>query len=126
MSARDHEGGGLMARLRIGGKDFPLVMTVGVLDQMALKGYTVKDIPQFLHGKELTWEQSIDHCVEFLLMAMEAGQLAALIRDNTEPMEIPEGEILRNLLTPQQAYSLCDAAIVDSLYRTVEAEPGKN
>lgn len=115
-----------MAKLRIGGKDFPLVMTVGMLDQMALKGYTVKDIPQFLHGKELTWEASIENCVEFLLMVMEAGQLAALIRDNTEPMEIPAGETLRNLLTPQQLSGLCDAAIVDSLYRTVEAEPGKN
>ena len=115
-----------MAKLRIGGKDFPLLTTVGVLDQMALKGYTVKDLPQFLHGKELTWEESIENCVEFLLMVMEAGQLAALIRDNAEPMEIPAGETLRNLLTPQQLSGLCDAAIVDSLYRTVEAEPGKN
>ena len=115
-----------MAKLRIGGKDFPLVTTVGVLDQMALKGYAVKDLPQFLHGKELTWEASIENCVEFLLMVMEAGQMAALIRDDAEPMEIPESETLRNLLTPQQLSGLCDAAIVDSLYRTVEAEPGKN
>lgn len=115
-----------MAKLRIGGKDFPLLMTVGLLDQMALKGYTVKDLPQFLHGKDLSWEESIDNCVEFLRMTMEAGQLAALIRDNADPMEIPEGEHLRKLLTPQQLGGLCDAAIVDSLYRTVEAEPGKN
>lgn len=115
-----------MAKLRIGGTDFPLLTTVGVLDQMSLKGYTVKDLPQFLHGKELSWEESIDHCVEFLLMVLEAGQLAALIRDNADPMEIPAEETLRNLLTPQQLSGLCDAAIVDSLYRTVEAEPGKN
>ena len=115
-----------MAKLRIGGKDFPLLTTVGVLDQMALKGYTVKDLPQFLHGKELSWEESIDNCVEFLLMVMEAGQLAAMIRDGAELLALPEGDTLRNLLTPQQLSGLCDAAIVDSLYRTVEAEPGKN
>ena len=43
-----------MAKLRIGGKEFPLVMTVGVLDQMAVKGYNVQDVPKFFSDKSHT------------------------------------------------------------------------
>lgn len=115
-----------MAKLRIGGKEFPLVMTVGVLDQMAVKGYNVQDVPKFFHDKELTWEESINNGIEFLTMVMEAGQVAAHIREGVEPEELPSEQVLRLVLTPPQIDALCDAAILDSLKRTVEAAPGKN
>ena len=115
-----------MAKLRIGGKEFPLVMTVGVLDQMAVKGYNVPDIPKFFFDKAHSMEQDMDNGIEFLLMLMEAGQVAAHIRDGSELQELPEAEHLRNLLTPGQVWGLCDAAILDSMQRTVEAAPEKN
>ena len=116
-----------MAKLRIGGKEFPLVMTVGVLDQMAVKGYNVQDVPKFFSDKSHTMEQDMDNGIEFLMMLMDAGQVAAMIRDGAEPqVKLPETEHLRSLLTPGQVWGLCDAAILDSLKRTVEAAPGKN
>ena len=36
-----------MAKLILGGNEFPLVMTVGVLDDMAMRGYPVDKIPSF-------------------------------------------------------------------------------
>lgn len=115
-----------MAKLRIGGQEYPLVMTVDVLDQMALKGYNVQDVPKFFHGKDLTWEKAIENGIEFLKMLMEAGQVSAHIRDGVEPVDLPDEKILRLILTPPQIDALCDAAILDSLKRTVEAAPGKN
>lgn len=116
-----------MAKLRIGGKDFPLVMTVGVLDQMAVMGYNVQDVPKFFSDKDHSMEQDMDNGIEFLLMLMFAGQESAQIRDGVvEPVELPEAHQLRLLLTPGQVWGLCDAAILDSLKRTVEAAPGKN
>ena len=115
-----------MAKLRIGGKEFPLVMTVGVLDQMAVKGYNVQDVPKFFSDKNHSMEEDMDNGIEFLLMLMDAGQVAAMIRDGAEPQKLPETERLRSLLTPGQVWGLCDAAILDSLKRTVEAAPGKN
>lgn len=115
-----------MAKLRIGGKEFSLVMTVGVLDQMAVKGYNVQDVPKFFSDNTHTMEQDMDNGIEFLLMLMDAGQIAAMIRDGAELQELPEAEHLRSLLTPGQVWGLCDAAILDSLKRTVEAAPEKN
>ena len=115
-----------MAKLRIGGQEYPLVMTVDVLDQMALKGYNVQDVPKFFSDKSHTMEQYMDNGIEFLMMLMDAGQVAAMIRDGAEPQKLPETEHLRSLLTPGQVWGLCDAAILDSLKRTVEAAPGKN
>lgn len=115
-----------MAKLRIGGEEFPLVMTVGVLDQMSLKGYSVQDVPTFFSDKNHSMEEDMDNGIEFLMMLMDAGQVAAMIRGGAEPKNLPEAEHLRSLLTPGQVWGLCDAAILDSLKRTVEAAPEKN
>ena len=116
-----------MAKLRIGGKEFPLVMTVGVLDQMAVKGYNVQDVPKFFSDKAHSMETDMDNGIEFLQMLMFAGQESAQGREGvTEPVELPTAHQLRLLLTPGQVWGLCDAAILDSLKRTVEAAPGKN
>lgn len=116
-----------MAKLRIGGQEYPLVMTVGVLDQMALKGYNVQDVPKFFSDKNHTMEQDMDNGIEFLQMLMFAGQESAQVRDGiVDPVDLPTEHQLRQLLTPGQVWGLCDAAILDSLKRTVEAAPGKN
>ena len=108
---------------------FPLMMTVGVLDQMALKGYTVNDIPQYFRGEGQTIETDMEHGIEFILMTAQAAQQAAIVRDGADPEKLPklpDGELLRMVLTPGQVWGLCDAAICDSLVRTVEAAPEKN
>lgn len=116
-----------MAKLRIGGQEYPLVMTVDVLDQMALKGYNVQDVPKFFSDKNHSMEQDMDNGIEFLQMLMFAGQESAQVRDGVvAPVELPTDHQLRLLLTPGQVWGLCDAAILDSLKRTVEAAPGKN
>ena len=115
-----------MAKLRIAGQEYPLVMTVDVLDQMAVKGYNVQDVPKFFSDKSHTMEQDMDNGIEFLMMLMAAGQVSAHIRDGVEPVDLPDEKILRLILTPPQIDALCDAAILDSLKRTVEAAPEKN
>ena len=115
-----------MALLRVGGQDFPLVMTVGVLDEMALKGFTIQDIPKFFSDKNQPIEMDMDNGIDFLMLLMHAGQVAAEIREGAAPTALPDRELLRLLLTPGQVWGLCDGAIIDSLKRTVEAAPGKN
>lgn len=108
---------------------YPLMMTVGVLDQMALKGYTVNDIPLYFRGEGQTIETDMDHGIEFILMTAQAAQQAAIVRDGADPDKLPKlpsGELLRLVLTPGQVWGLCDDAIRDSLVRTVEAAPEKN
>lgn len=108
---------------------FPLMMTVGVLDQMALKGYTANDIPLYFRAEGQTIETDMDHGIEFILMTAQAAQQAAIVRDGADPdmlPELPSGELLRLVLTPGQVWDLCDHTILDSLVRTVEAAPEKN
>ena len=108
---------------------FPLMMTVGVLDQMALKGYTVNDIPQYFRAEGQTIEVDIEHGIEFILMTAQAAQQAAIVRDGADPEKLPklpDGELLRRVLTPGEVWGLCNDAILDSLVRPVEAAPEKN
>ena len=117
-----------MAKLRLAGQEFPLVMTVGVLDEMALKGYTVNDIPKYFRAEGQTIETDMAHGIEFILLTAWAAQEAAVIRQGVSREELPElpsPALLRLVLTPGQVWGLCDDAIRDSLVRTVEAAPGK-
>lgn len=117
-----------MAKLILGGKEFPLVMTVGVMDEMALKGYAVDDIPKYFFREGQTIETDMDHGIDFILMTARAGQAVAVVRDGADPKSLPElpaPELLRPLLTPGDVWGLCNDAINHSLVRTVEAEPGK-
>ena len=119
-----------MAKLVIGGDAFPLVMTVGVMDDMALKGYLINDIPRFFQANPPDiCQEDVDNGVEFILMTAQAAQQAAIVRDGADPEklpELPDGELLRRVLTPGQIWGLCNDAIFSSLTRTVEAAPEKN
>jgi hypothetical protein len=118
-----------MAKLILGENVFPLLVTVGVMDDMALKGYPLRDIPRFFRADPPdVCQADIDNSVEFVLMAAQAAQEAAIIRDGVDPEKLPklpDGELLRRALTPGQIWGLCDDAILDSLVRTVEAAPGE-
>lgn len=117
-----------MAKLILGWKEFPLAMTVGVMDEMALKGYSVDDIPKYFFKEGQPIETDMDHGIDFILMTARAGQAVAVVRDGADPESLPElpaPELLRPLLTPGDVWGLCDDAIRHSLVRTVEAEPGK-
>ena len=118
-----------MAKQVMGGEVSPLMMTVGVLDQMALKGYAVNDIPQYFRAEGQTIEVDMEHGIEFILMTAQAAQEAAIVRDGADPEKLPklpDWELLRRVLTPGQIWGLCNDAIFDSLVRTVEAAPEKN
>ena len=107
---------------------FPLMMTVGVLDQMALKGYTANDIPLYFRAEGQSIGTDMDHGIEFILMTAQAAQQAAIVRDGADPdrlPKLPDGELLRLVLTPGEVWGLCNDAILDSLVRTVEAAPEK-
>lgn len=118
-----------MAKLVLGDDKFPLVVTVGVMDNMALRGYPLSDIPKFFRANPPDICQAdIDNGIEFILMTAQAAQEAAVVRDGAprEALpELPDGELLRRVLTPGQIWGLCDDAILDSLVRTVEAAPGE-
>lgn len=118
-----------MAKLILGGVEYPLMMTVGVLDDMALKGYTVNDIPKYFRAEGQTIEVDMEHGIEFILMTAAAAQASAIVRDGTDPAALPalpDPELLRRLLTPGQVWELCDDAILRSVSRTVGAAPEKN
>ena len=117
-----------MAKLILGGKEFPLVMTVGVLDEMAMRGYPVDKIPEFFCKKGQPVETDMEHGIEFILLTASAAQHMAVVRDGVDPESLPalpDPELLRTVLTPGDVWGLCDDAINHSLVRTVEAEPGK-
>ena len=117
-----------MAKLILGGNEFPLVMTVGVLDEMALKGYAVDDIPKYFFREGQAIEVDMEHGIDFILMTARAGQAVAVVRDGADPKSLPElpaPELLRPSLTPGDVWGLCNDAINHSLVRTGEAEPGK-
>ncbi len=118
-----------MAKLILGGKEFPLVMTVGVMDEMALKGYAVDDIPKYFRKEGQPIETDMEHGIDFILLTARAAQEMAVFRDDADPNalpELPDPELLRHVLTPGDVWGLCDDAIRHSLVRTVEAAPGKN
>lgn len=117
-----------MAKLILGGHEYPLAMTVGVLDEMAMRGYPVDKIPEFFRKEGQTIETDMEHGIEFILMTASAAQHMAIVRDGADPESLPalpDSELLRTVLTPGDVWGLCDDAIRHSLVRTVEAEPGK-
>lgn len=115
-----------MAELRIGDSRYPLVMTVAVLDDMAGIGYTFQDVPKYFSPADHPLEDAVANGIDFLHQLMEAGQDVAVFQGAGNLPAIPDRGLLREMLTPGQVWGLCDAAIVDSLRRTVEADPGKN
>lgn len=117
-----------MAKLILGGQAFPLVMTVGVLDEMAMRGYPVDKIPEFFRKEGQPIETDMDNGIEFILLTALAAQHMTVVRDGADPGSLPalpDPELLRTVLTPGDVWGLCDDAIRHSLVRTVEAEPGK-
>lgn len=115
-----------MAKLILGGQEYPLLMTVRVLADMEAGGIAINDIPKFFSPSQHPLGEAIHNGVGFLQGLLAAGQDSTAIRDGVEPKEIPNRETLEQLLTPGQIWGLCDAAITDSLVRTVEAAPEKN
>ena len=114
-----------MAKLIVGGVTYPLVMTVGVLDGMGKLGIDIQGIPGYFSPGQHPMEEAIDNGLDFLRRLMEAGQEISVFRDGAEALPLPDPALLRLILSPGQVWGLCDAAITDSLVRTVEAAPGK-
>lgn len=115
-----------MVKLRIDGTEYPLVLTVGALDSLAQRGVTIENLFQYFSVEGRTFAEAVEHGLQVLDILLECGLIAEAVRSGTEPAAPLSMDMLRPALTPGQVWGLCEAAIIDSLKRTVEADHSKN
>lgn len=116
-----------MVKLRIGGTEYPLVLTVGALDALAQMGITIENLFQYFRVEGRTFAEAVEHGLQVLDTLLEGGRIAEAVRSGADPAAPPLSmDMLRQALTPGQVWGLCEAAIIDSLKRTVEADHSKN
>lgn len=115
-----------MVNLRLGGTEYPLVLTVGALDALAQMGITIENLFQYFSVESRTFDEAVEHGLQVLGILLEGGRIAEAVRSGTEPADPLSMDMLRPVLTPGQVWGLCEAAIIDSMKRTVEADHSKN
>lgn len=114
-----------MVALKIGEDQYPLVLTVGALDRLAVRGETLETLFEFTSTKGRTFAEAVENGFELLDILAWAGKEKADLEGESHP-GMPDLELARLVLTPGQVLGLCDAAILDGLRRTVEADYSKN
>lgn len=115
-----------MVKLKLGETEYPLVLTVGALDSLAVRGVTIENLFQFYSVEHNSFAEAVEHGLELLDILAECGCVSVSgcrIGDNGP---LPDMGIVRQILTPGQVWGLCDAAILAGLKRTVEADHSKN
>lgn len=115
-----------MVKLKIGAEEYPLVMTVGALDELAQMGVTLENLFQYISPENRTFAEAVEHGLTVLDVLIGAGVAAQMIQN---PGFLPEGlsmVVVRHALTPGQIWGLCEAAVLEGLARTVEADHSKN
>lgn len=115
-----------MVKLRSGGTEYPLALTVGVLDALAQMGITIESLFQYFSVEGRTFDEAVEHGLQVLDTLLEGGRIAEAVRSGAELAAPLSMDMLRHALTPGQVWGLCEAAIIDSLKRTVEADHSKN
>lgn len=115
-----------MVKLRLGNAEYPLVLTVGALDALAERGVTLENLFQFYSVEHHPFAEAVEHGLEVLGILAEAGIVASSIDGSVDAGPKPDMVAVRLMLTPGQVWGLCDAAIIDGLKRTVEADHAKN
>lgn len=114
-----------MVKLRLGNAEHPLVLTVGALDELAQMGVTLENLFQYMQLEGRDFGEAIDHGLRIMDILLRGGESVAYYQNGTAPEPVSR-EILRHVLTPGQVWGLCEAAVLDSLKRTVEADHSKN
>lgn len=115
-----------MVKLKLGEIEYPLVLTVGALDALAERGVTVETLFQFYSVEHNSFAEAVEHGLEVLHILALGGAAAANLGNTIPAGQMPDGSVIRHVLTPGQVWGLCDAAIIDGLKRTVEAAHSKN
>ena len=114
-----------MVKLKLGGVEYPLVLTVGAMDELAQMGVTLVNLFQYIQIEGRTFEEAVEHGLELLDILLDAGSNVLYFQTGEEQASADRA-LLRRVLTPGQIWGLCEAAVLDSLKRTVEADHSKN
>ena len=116
-----------MVKLKLGGVEYPLVLTVQAMDDLAQMGVTLENLSQYIFPSEgRPYAETVEHGLDVLHVLLEAGRMAEAYRTASDPGYAVPADILRQVLTPGQIWELCEAAVIESLKRTVEADHSKN
>lgn len=115
-----------MVNLKLGGVEYPLVLTVTAMDDLAQMGVTLENLFQYIQIEGRSFDEAVERGLDVLRVLLEAGRMAEAYRTASEPGYAVPADILRQVLTPGQIWGLCEAAVLESLKRTVEADHSKN
>lgn len=115
-----------MVKLKLGADEYPLSLTVRALDVLAQKGVTIENLSQYFAFEKQTLSDAVDHGLEVLDILIAGGSAQHKFYTGVGVPTAPDMQLLRDVLTPGQVWGLCEAAIIDSLKRTVEADTSKN
>ena len=115
-----------MAKLKLGGVEYPLVLTVRAMDELAQMGVTLENLFQYIQIEGRTFEEAVAHGLQVLGILIDCGLDAMHWQSGEAVPEMPDAALVRRVLTPGQIWGLCEAAVLDSLKRTVEADHSKN
>lgn len=115
----------MAVKLKLSGVEYPLVLTVRAMDELAQMGVTLENLFQYIQIEGRTFEEAVEHGLELLDILMAAGA-QALNYQTGEILPVPDLGVIRTVLTPGQIWGLCEAAVLESLKRTVEADHSKN
>ena len=114
-----------MVKLKLGGVEYPLVLTVGAMDELAQMGVTLENLFQYIQIEGRTFDEAVEHGLELLDILLDAGSNVLYFQTGEEQASADRA-LLRRVLTPGQIWGLCEAAVLESLKRTVEADHSKN
>lgn len=115
-----------MVKLKLGGVEYPLVLTVRAMDELAQMGVTLENLFQYIQIEGRTFEEAVEHGLRVLGILIDCGLDAMHWQSGEAVPEMPDSALVRRVLTPGQIWGLCEAAVLESLKRTVEADHSKN
>lgn len=121
-----------MVTIEIGGKKYPLVLTVAALADLASGGTSLGEVGKFVTmGDGNTVEQMAERTIWLLDVLLRAGRECARRNDPGCAVDAaPDLSDLRHCFTPGQVLlevrPLVLDAVTASMGRSIEAEPSKN
>ena len=127
-----------MVSVNIGGKEFPLCLTVAAVDKINAKCGSIKQIGAFLDGKEgggaFEMGRAMHNTAWLLGLLIQEGEENRLVNarlagEKTERRTVPDSEAICHLLTVATASKYRGAvmnAVHESLRQDIEAEHPKN
>lgn len=127
-----------MVTVEIGGKEFPLCLTVAAVDAVNAKCGSLKQVDSFLDGKDSSGQSDFGKALYntawmlgLLIQEGEENRLvsARLSGESTARRAVPDAEAMCHLLTVSTARKYRKAvldAVYESMVQDIEAEHPKN